>query len=183
MSRLGKKPVEIPDGVKVSLRDAVLSAEGPKGKFAQPVHPEMKVTIDTAAKRIQVERPSDSRSHRELHGLTRSLIQNAVKGVKDGYEKKLEIIGVGYNAKLTGKQIVLALGFSHPVVMDIPEGLAVKIPTPTMVEITGSDKRMVGQFAADIRFKRPCEPYNSKGIKYTDEVVRRKAGKTFVTGA
>ncbi|MBI3269228.1 MAG: 50S ribosomal protein L6 [Planctomycetes bacterium] len=183
MSRLGKKPVEIPDGVKLSLGNGVLTGEGPKGKLTLSLHPEMKVAIEAANKKVVISRPSDSRKHRELHGLTRSLIANVVKGVQVGYEKKLELIGVGYTAKLSGKQITLTLGFSHPVVMEVPDGLTVKVPSTTMVEIAGCDKRLVGQFAADVRFNRPCEPYNSKGIKYTDEVVRRKAGKTFVTGA
>ncbi|MBI5369353.1 MAG: 50S ribosomal protein L6 [Planctomycetes bacterium] len=183
MSRLGKIPVEIPDGVKLSYRDGVLTAEGPKGKMSQPLHPEMAIKIDAAAKKVVVTRPSEARKHLELHGLTRSLIAGAIKGVHLGYEKKLEVIGVGYTAKVTGKTLAMTLGFSHPIAMQIPDGLTVKTPTQTMIEVSGVDKRLVGQFAADVRFNRPCEPYNSKGVKYTDEVVRRKAGKTFVTGA
>jgi large subunit ribosomal protein L6 len=183
MSRLGRKPVAIPDGVKVAVQDRLVKVEGPKGKAAWPFHPAITVTVDAAKKQVTVTRSDDLREHRALHGLTRSTIAGMVAGVVTPYVKRLEIVGVGYNAKMQGKDLILLLGFSHPVKVPVPEGLTVTCPGPTLIEVTGCDKHQVGQFAANVRFLRPPEPYNLKGIKYADEVVRRKAGKTFVSGA
>lgn len=183
MSKIGRKPVEIPDGVDVSVDGATVKVKGPKGSIEQRIHPDMKVKVDKAAKRISVDRPSDSREHKALHGLARATVNNMVIGVTKGYEKKLEINGVGYNAKIQGTELVMALGFSHDVHMAVPSGLKVTCPNPNNITINGVDKHLVGQFAADVRHKRPPEPYNLKGIKYSDEIIRKKAGKTFVTTA
>jgi large subunit ribosomal protein L6 len=180
MSRIGIKPVEVPKQVKVSLSEGTMLVEGPKGKVRQRIHPDMKVRVE--GDRIVVERPSDSRLHRALHGTTRVLIKNAVHGVVNGYSRSLTINGVGYNAKVQGRELTINLGFSHPVKMAIPEGLTVTCPSPTVIEVTGPDRQLVGQFSAVIRSKRPPEPYNLKGIKYTDEVIKKKAGTTFVSG-
>ncbi len=185
MSRIGKKPVAIPDGVKVTLKEGTLSVEGPKGRVQQALHPDIKVTVDAAAKRIVCERPSDDRRHRALHGCMRALIGNMVQGVTQEFQRALEIVGVGYNAKVQGSQLHLNLGFNHPVILDIPPGLKVECPSLLSIVVKGADKHRVGQFAADVRSSRPPSPYPWKnvGIKYTDEVIRKKAGKTFVSGA
>ena len=180
MSRIGIKPVELPKAVKVSLSEGSIVVEGPKGKVQQRLHPDMKIKVESD--KILVERPSDSRIHRALHGTTRVLIRNAVHGVVNGYSRSLTINGVGYNAKVQGRELTINLGFSHPVKMTIPEGLIVTTPSPTVIEVAGPDRQLVGQFSAVIRSKRPPEPYNLKGIKYTDEVIKKKAGKTFVSG-
>ncbi len=180
MSRIGIKPVDLPKQVKVSLSAGLIVVEGPKGKVNQRLHPDMKVKVE--GEKITVERPSDSRLHRALHGTTRVLIRNAVHGVVTGYSRSLTINGVGYNAKVQGKELTINLGFSHPVKMTIPDGLTVTTPSPTVIEVTGADRQLVGHFSALIRGKRPPEPYNLKGIKYTDEVIKKKAGKTFVSG-
>jgi large subunit ribosomal protein L6 len=188
MSRIGKQPVVIPAGVKVSKAGAALNFEGPKGKMSLPVHPDMGITVDDKAKQVRVERPSDAKKHRALHGLTRALVDNAVRGVVDPYEKKLEITGVGYGAKVEGKNLVLNVGFAHPVKVEIPTGLTVETPKPTEVFIRGVNKQLVGEFTATARKVRPPEPYNAKGIKYgktkdqPEEIVKRKAGKAFGSG-
>lgn len=169
-------PVEIPKGVDVGLDGQVLKVKGPKGELTMDVHPEMKVVVDDSE--LRVERPSDERRHRALHGLTRSLIANMVEGVTDGFTKVLEIRGVGYRAEKKGKGLALSLGFSHPVQYDAPEGISLDCPDPTTIVVEGVDKQLVGQTAAEIRSFRPPEPYKGKGVRYRDEQVRRKAGKT-----
>jgi len=180
MSRIGKQPVVVPAGVKVNLVAECVSAEGPKGKVSVPVPQGITVKYDQDAKQIIVERQTDSREHRSLHGTIRSLVSNMVTGVSEGFARRLEIHGLGYNAKLDGRTLELNLGFSDPVRMEIPEGLDVELPNPTVVHITGADKHLVGHFAATIRKKRPPNPYKDKGIRYEREEVRRKAGKAFV---
>ncbi|MSR77024.1 MAG: 50S ribosomal protein L6 [Candidatus Omnitrophica bacterium] len=176
MSRIGKKPVEIPSGVQVAIKDLTVSVQGPKGKLQMEVHPRMKVAVKDG--HVEVSRPTDINSDRALHGLTRSLLQNMVRGVVDGYKKELEIVGVGYKAEVKGKKLVMALGFTHPIEHDIPEGIVVHCPNPTRVAVSGLDKQMVGQLAADIRSSHKPEPYKGKGIHYVGEVIRRKQGKT-----
>ena len=188
MSRIGKQPVTLPAGVKVTKSGGSVTIEGPKGKATLAVHPDMGVVVDDKAKVLRVERPSDAKLHRALHGLTRALLDNAVKGVLDPYEKKLEITGVGYGAKIEGKNLVLTVGFAHPVKLPIPAGLTVEVPKPTEIFVKGVDKQMVGEFTARTRKVRPPEPYNAKGIKYgkakdqPEEIVKRKAGKAFGSG-
>lgn len=176
MSRIGKKPVEIPSGVKLDLKGQSLNVQGPKGKLDLDVHPRMKVELKE--KEVSVIRPSDARTDRALHGLTRSLIQNMVLGVTQGYTKELEIVGVGFKAQVKGKILNLALGYSHTIDYSIPDGVQVNCPNPTRVAITGCDKQMVGQAAADIRHFHEPEPYKGKGIMYVGEQIRRKQGKT-----
>jgi len=183
MSRLGRIPVSIPDGVKVTVQGRDVKVEGPKGSASLRLGASITVAVSAAAKRLVVSRTGDLREVRALHGTTRALLANMITGVTVPYEKKLEIVGVGYNAKMQGKDVVLQLGFSHPVQVVVPEGLTVSCPSHTQIAVSGTDKRQVGQFAADIRSIRPPEPYNLKGIKYLGENVRRKAGKTFVSGA
>lgn len=180
MSRIGIKPVEVPKGVKVTFAEGHLEVTGPKGKVRQRIHPDMKVKIE--GEKVTVERPSDSAIHKALHGTTRVLVRNAVQGVTKGYLRSLTINGVGYNAKVTGRELVMSLGFSHPVKLIIPENLTVSCPSLTSIDVNGADRHAVGQFAAVIRAQRKPEPYNLKGIKYTDEVIKKKAGKTFVSG-
>ena len=175
MSRIGNKPVEIPEGVEVQVEPGRVTVKGPKGELTQEVSRDMTVKVDEGV--LTVERPTDRGPHRALHGLTRSLVQNMVIGVTDGYEKHLEIQGVGYRAQSKGKGIELALGFSHPVVVEAPEGIEFDVPEPTAIVVRGIDKQQVGQIAADIRDKRPPEPYKGKGIRYRDERVARKVGK------
>jgi large subunit ribosomal protein L6 len=181
MSRLGKKPIDIPEKVKVGVSGATVSAEGPAGKHSITVHAEIAVKVED--KRVVVTSKGKNPQSSALWGTWRSHIANLVEGVSKGYEKNLEISGVGYNAKIQGDKLSLTLGYSHPVELQVPKGLAVACPQPTSIQVKGVDKQKVGQFAAEIRAKRPAEPYNLKGVKYKDEVVRRKAGKTFVTGA
>ena len=176
MSRIGKLPVEISKGVEAKLADGTLSVKGPKGTMSLDVHPEMTIKIDDAE--IRVERPSDDKNHRALHGLTRSLVQNMVTGVTDGFSKTLEIIGVGYRAETKGKGVVLNLGFSHQIDYTPTEGVSIECPNQTTVVVSGIDKQKVGQTAAEIRSFRPPEPYKGKGVRYQGEHVRRKAGKT-----
>lgn len=183
MSRLGRKPIPIPDGVKVALQDREVRIEGPKGKLSRRFHADVSVSVDGAKKQVLVGRSGDLRQHRALHGATRSLIAGMIEGVTKSYEKKLEIVGVGYNGKVQGRDLILQLGFSHPIKVPVPEGLTATCPSPTLIEIIGADKHQIGQFAADIRALRPPEPYNLKGIRYAGEVIRKKAGKTFVSGA
>ena len=180
MSRIGKKPIPIPEGVKVKCDDGAVTIEGPKGKIIQTVHSLMKVEINEEEKQVVVIRPSEERKCKELHGLTRTLLANNVHGVTSGFSKDLEIIGLGYNIKMQGEDLVLQLGFSHPIKVKIPQGINVEIKNqtnPGKFTITGIDKQKVGQFAANIRSLRPPEPYKGKGVKYADEIIRRKAGK------
>ncbi|NUN48635.1 MAG: 50S ribosomal protein L6 [Candidatus Brocadiae bacterium] len=180
MSRIGKKPVEIPSGVKVALGQGEVKVEGPKGKLTWKVHPAIDVKVDGA--QVVVSRKGDTRLDRALHGLVRATINNMVTGVVKPYEKTLDINGVGYNVKLAGREMSLTVGFSHIVKVQVPDGISVTCPSQTRIVVQGPDKHLVGQFAANVRFVRPVEPYNLKGIKYADEVVKRKQGKTFVSG-
>jgi large subunit ribosomal protein L6 len=175
MSRIGRKPIAIPDGVTVDARPGEVSVKGPKGELSQHVSPDMTVQLDDGT--LTVARPTDRGEHRALHGLTRSLIANMVQGVTDGYEKRLEIQGVGYRARLQGKALELSLGYSHPVSVTAPEGIEFEVPTPTEVVVRGIDKQLVGEIAARIRRTRPPEPYKGKGVRYAGEQVRRKVGK------
>jgi large subunit ribosomal protein L6 len=175
MSRIGRKPVDVPDAVTVTIAPGNIVVKGPKGELAQTYSQEMTVSQEDGT--ILVARPTDRGPHRALHGLTRSLIANMVEGVTDGFEKRLEIQGVGYRAALKGKNLELALGFSHPVSIEAPEGIEFEVPQPTEVIVRGIDKQLVGQVAADIRKRRPPEPYKGKGIRYRDEQVLRKVGK------
>ena len=175
MSRIGRKPVVVPDAVTVTLAPGNIAIKGPKGELTQTYSQEMTVSQEDGT--ILVARPTDRGEHRALHGLTRSLIANMVEGVTDGFEKRLEIQGVGYRAALKGRNLELALGFSHPVSIEAPEGIEFEVPQPTEIIIRGIDKQLVGQVAADIRKRRPPEPYKGKGIRYRDEQVLRKVGK------
>lgn len=175
MSRIGKKPAKIPTGVKVSVDAGNVLVEGPKGKLKQALRPEVTVTI--ADGNVTVARKSDDRQDRAMHGLYRALIVNMIKGVSEGYEKKLEIVGVGYLAAVQGKVLQVRAGYANEIQVPIPEGLKVTCPDQTHVIIQGIDKQMVGQFAAEVRSIRKPEPYKGKGIRYDGEVVRRKAGK------
>jgi len=175
MSRIGRKPVAVPDAVTVTIAPGNIAVKGPKGELTQTYSQEMTVSQEDGT--ILVARPTDRGPHRALHGLTRSLIANMVEGVTDGFEKRLEIQGVGYRAALKGKNLELALGFSHPVSIEAPEGIDFEVPQPTEVIVRGIDKQLVGQVAADIRKRRPPEPYKGKGIRYRDEQVLRKVGK------
>jgi large subunit ribosomal protein L6 len=175
MSRIGRKPIEVPEAVTVEVAPGRVSVKGPKGELAQRLSPEMKVEESSGT--VTVERPTDRGEHRALHGLTRSLIANMVEGVTDGFEKRLEIQGVGYRAQLKGRNLEMALGYSHPVTVEPPEGIDFEVPQPTEVIVRGIDKQLVGQVAADIRKRRPPEPYKGKGIRYRDEHVARKVGK------
>ena len=175
MSRIGKKPVDIPSSVKVAIAQGEIKVEGPKGKLNFNFHPRVEVSVD--GNKVVIKRKSDMKLDKSLHGLTRSLINNMIKGVTDGYKKELEIIGVGFKAVVQGKQLVLNLGFTHPINYNIPEGITILAPKPTNVVVSGIDKRLVGQTAAEIRdFYRP-EPYKGKGVRYAGEYVRRKVGK------
>ncbi len=180
MSRIGRKPVPVPANVKVSLADSTIQVEGPKGKLTFPYRREIGVRFDEAARVVHVERGDDERLSRALHGLTRSLIANMVQGVAEGYLKKLEIVGVGYQAQLKkANTVALQVGFANQVVLEAPEGVTVVVPDPTHVHISGADKQKVGQFAAEVRKVRPPEPYKGKGIRYEGEQIRRKSGKAF----
>ena len=177
MSRIGKKPVVIPAGVTVDIKEGnVVTVKGPKGTLEQPLCPTMKLTMEDG--QITVERPDDEKENRALHGLTRALLHNMVVGVTDGFSKELEVNGVGYRAQMDGKKLVMNLGYSHPVTMEAPEGVEIEVPAPNKIIIKGYNKQVVGQFAAEVRGKRPPEPYKGKGIKYASEVVRHKEGKT-----
>ena len=176
MSRIGKKPVSIPANVKVGLTEGRVHVEGPKGKLDFNFHPRMKVSLKENA--LVVERPTNIRADRALHGLTRSLLQNMVQGVAEGYTKNLEIEGIGYRAQASGRKLVLNLGFTHPIEYLIPEGIEIKTPKPTQISVSGADRQKVGQVAAEIRHFHEPEPYKGKGIRYVGEVIRRKQGKT-----
>ena len=182
MSRIGRQPVKIPAGVTAEVKDRTVTVRGPKGELSVEIHPAIKATMVEEKKEIVLERTDDDTRARALHGTMRALVNNMVVGVSQGYSKQLEVIGLGYQARLVGKELSLTVGYSHPVVMSPPNQVTVEIPNPTHIKISGPDKQAVGQFAASIRRVRPPEPYKGKGIKYQDEVIRRKAGKAFVTG-
>ncbi len=182
MSRIGKQPVAVPTGVKVRIDNGTVAVEGPKGKLQLRHHPNIKVVYDEAAKQLRVDRPDDERQNRALHGLTRSLIANMVNGVTKGYEKKLKIEGIGYQARMDKKAVVLTVGFANSISLEPPEGVTVELTDPTSIVVRGADKQKVGQFAAEIRHVRPPEPYKGKGIRYENEQVRRKEGKSFTSG-
>lgn len=177
MSRIGRLPVTIPAGVTVKIADNnAVCVKGPKGELTQNIHPDMKINVEGAV--LTVERPSDNKMHRSLHGLSRTLINNMVVGVTAGYQKNLDIVGVGYRAALQGKNLVLTIGYSHPVEIAPVDGIVFECPAPTKIAVKGIDKQLVGEVAANIRKVREPEPYHGKGIKYETEVVRRKEGKT-----
>lgn len=177
MSRIGRKPITVPAGVEVKVDGAnVVTVKGPKGTLTQAIHPNM--TIEVTGAEINVTRPNDEKENRALHGLSRTLIANMVEGVTKGYEKKLEVNGVGYRVAKEGKKLVMNLGYSHPVVMTEIDGVTFETPDANTIFVKGIDKQLVGQIAAQVREKRPPEPYKGKGIKYADEHIRRKAGKT-----
>jgi large subunit ribosomal protein L6 len=183
MSRIGKQPVAIPGGVKVQVADGKVRVDGPKGKLEFEPHTAMLIKHDDKAKTIVISRPNDERSSRCLHGLTRTLIANMVEGVTKGYEKKLKIEGIGYQARMNKKSVVLTVGYANAVEMAPPDGVTVELPDPTTIVIKGADKQKVGQFAAEVRRVRKPEPYKGKGIRYENETVRRKEGKSFASGA
>ena len=177
MSRIGKKPVVIPANVTVTVAEGnVVTVKGPKGELTNKFHKDMILNLEGNV--LTVSRPDDEAQHRALHGLTRTLISNMVEGVEKGYSKELEVNGVGYRAEKKGNQLVMRLGFSHEVFVDEIPGITVEVPSPNRIIVSGIDKQVVGQFAAEVRGKRPPEPYKGKGIKYTTEVIRRKVGKT-----
>ena len=176
MSRIGNKPITVPDGVEVTLNENVITVKGPKGTLTREITSPITVAID--GKEIKVSRPNDEALNRSLHGLTRTLIKNMIIGVKDEFKKELEINGVGYRAQKQGNKLVLTLGYSHPVEMVEPEGITFDVPNPNQIIVRGIDKEFVGQIAAVVRTKRPPEEYRGKGIKYVDEHIRRKEGKT-----
>ena len=175
MSRIGRKPVNIPAGVEVKVSEGVVTVKGPKGTLTQKVHPNMDVKVEGTE--VIVTRPNDEKENRSLHGLTRSLIQNMVIGVTEGYKKELDVNGVGYRVQKQGKNLVMNLGYSHQVIVSDNDDITIEAPTPNKIIIKGIDKQKVGQFAAEVREKRPPEPYKGKGIKYAGEVIRRKEGK------
>lgn len=176
MSRVGKKPVVIPDGVKITQEGNYLKIKGPKGELEQQIHPNMGIEI--VENQVNVTRPDDTKQNKSLHGLSRALVQNMVTGVTDTYKKTLDIVGVGYKAELKGKNLLLNIGYSHPIFLIPPEGVTLEIPTQTQIIVSGIDKQLVGLVAAKIRSFRKPEPYKGKGIKYSDEHIVRKAGKT-----
>ena len=177
MSRIGRMPITVPAGVSVNIAEGnVVTVKGPKGELSRALRPEM--IIKQEGTTITVERPSEDKLHRSLHGLTRTLLNNMIVGVTEGYKKELDVNGVGYRVAKEGKNLVMNLGFSHQVIVSEVEGITIEVPSPNKIIIHGCDKQAVGQFAAEVREKRPPEPYKGKGIKYTDEVIRRKVGKT-----
>ncbi len=176
MSRIGKQPIPVPAGVEVRIEGPSVTVKGPKGELARTFNEDMIITLDDGV--LAVRRPDDTREHRSLHGLTRTLLANMVTGVSEGFAKNLEIVGVGYRATLKGSDLEMALGFSHPVLVKAEEGIAFEVPAPNRIVVKGIDKQRVGQVASDIRGWRPPEPYKGKGVKYEGEYVRRKLGKT-----
>ena len=179
MSRIGRAPITVPAGVEIKVEDNnVVTVKGPKGSLTQQFNPNMAIAVEDGV--LHVTRPNDAKENRALHGLTRSLLHNMVVGVTDGFKKELDVNGVGYRVAKEGNKLVMNLGFSHQVTMEEPEGIAIDVPNPNKIIISGASKQQVGQFAAEVREKRPPEPYKGKGIKYTDEVIRRKEGKTGV---
>lgn len=175
MSRIGRKPIVIPAGVDVKIDGSTVTVKGPKGTLSRTVHQNMNVAVDNGV--INVTRPDDNKLNRSLHGLTRTLVANMVEGVEKGFAKELEINGVGYRAAKQGKDLVLNIGYSHQVIVSEVDGITIEVPSPNKIVISGPDKQKVGQFAAQVREKRPPEPYKGKGIKYVDEHIRRKEGK------
>jgi large subunit ribosomal protein L6 len=182
MSRIGKQPVGVPAGVKLKVADGKVWVEGPKGKLELEYHRNMKVEYDDAAKQVRITRPDDERFSRSLHGLTRSLIANMVLGVTKGFEKKLKIEGIGYQARMDKKAVVLTVGYANAISLTPPDGVTVELTDPTSIIVRGADKQKVGQFAAEVRASRKPEPYKGKGVRYENETVRRKEGKSFTSG-
>ena len=177
MSRIGRMPITIPAGVEVTIGEGnVVTVKGPKGELTQKLHPDM--IIEQEGNEILVKRPDDEAQHKALHGLTRTLIHNMVEGVEKNFSKSLDVNGVGYRVEKKGSDLVMNLGFSHQVIVSEIPGITIDVPNPNQIVISGPDKQKVGQFAAEVREKRPPEPYKGKGIKYSDEVIRRKVGKT-----
>ena len=181
MSRIGRKPVSIPQGVKIQIEGGTVRAEGPKGKLMQPVPAGLSAKLEND--QLVISRSGDDRKMRALHGLARALVANMVTGVKDGFERKLDIVGIGYRAQLQGRVIQLALGYSHPVIFPLPEGITAEIDRQVSITLRGADKALLGQTAAKLRSLREPDPYKGKGIKYSDEVIRRKVGKKAGAGA
>lgn len=175
MSRIGKQPIVIPAGVDVTVEGNLVTVKGPKGTLSREIHPN--ITVEKDGNEIKVTRPDDKKENRSLHGLSRTLIANMVYGCNETFKKELEVNGIGYRAELKGKELVLKVGYSHDVIMAVPEGITVEVPGPNKIIISGADKQKVGQYAANVREKRPPEPYKGKGIKYADEHIRRKEGK------
>ncbi len=175
MSRIGKQPIAVPGGVEVTVEGSFVRVKGPKGALEQALHPEMRIVLEDGT--LRVERPSDERIHRSLHGLTRTLLANMVEGVTRGFEKRLEIVGVGYRAALRGSDLEIAAGYSHPVAFPAPPGIEFEVPAPNRIVVRGLDKQQVGEVAAGIRKIRKPEPYKGKGIRYEGEQVRKKGGK------
>ncbi|MBQ0110616.1 MAG: 50S ribosomal protein L6 [Oscillospiraceae bacterium] len=175
MSRIGKQPITVPAGVDVTVDGNTVTVKGAKGTLTQTFHPDMKIEFNEGA--ITVTRPSDEAAHRSLHGLTRTLINNMVVGVSEGFSKELDVMGIGYRVAKQGKDLVMTLGFSHQVIVSEVDGITIDVPNPNKIIISGPDKQQVGQFAAEVRNKRPPEPYKGKGIRYTGEYVRHKEGK------
>ncbi len=178
MSRVGKAPIELPSGVEVTVDDDVVSVKGPKGNLTETLDPRISTSVDDGV--VTLTRVDDERETRALHGLSRALVNNMVIGVSEGYQKELTAVGVGYRAALKGKTLELQVGFSHPVLVEAPDGIEFEVPEPTKIFVRGIDKQLVGQIAANVRAARPPEPYKGKGIRYVDEYVRRKAGKAGV---
>ena len=176
MSRIGRMPITVPAGVTVDIKDHLVTVKGPKGTLSQAIHPAMTVALEDGV--INVTRPNDEKQNRSLHGLTRTLVNNMIVGVTEGFKKELEVNGVGYRVQKQGKQLVMNLGYSHQVIVEEVPGITIDSPAPNKIIISGPDKQQVGQFAAEVREKSPPEPYKGKGIKYATEVIRRKEGKT-----
>ena len=175
MSRIGRKPIDLPKGVNLTIENDMATVKGPKGTLSQAISPAISIVQEEG--QVLVTRASDAKQHRALHGLTRALLANMVEGVTNGFEKKLELVGVGYRAQMQGKKLVISIGFSHPVEVDPPEGIEFEVPAVTKITVRGIDKQLVGNTAADIRAIRKPEPYKGKGIKYENETIRRKVGK------
>ena len=181
MSRIGNQPINVPAGVDVNLQAGSVTVKGPKGQLDMDLRPEVELELGEDGRVLTVKRKRENRSSRAFHGMTRALVNNMVVGVSTGFSKKLEIVGVGYNARIQGSALRLQIGFCHPVDFEIPKGLTVECPTNVSIVISGCDRQQVGQFAAKVRAIRPPEPYNAKGIRYEGEYIQRKAGKSFVT--
>ncbi len=182
MSRIGQQPVDVPENVDVEVNGSDVSVSGPEGDLQQSFHSDMKISYDADEAQIKVERTRDTQEQKALHGTSRSLLQNMVQGVSDGFSKRLEIHGTGYGAELQGDTLVIAVGYTNDVEVMIPDEISIDVPNEKVIEVSGSDKQQVGQFASEIRSIRPPEPYNQKGIRYSDEQVRSKEGKKFVSG-
>ncbi len=176
MSRIGRKPITLPKGVEVKIDDNIVIVKGPRGELTQRIPAD--ISLDISDDEILVTRPSDAKKHRAYHGLSRALVANMVEGVTNGFERKLELVGVGYRAQMQGSKLMLTVGYSHPILIDAPEGIEFEVPAVTRITVKGIDKQLVGNTAAHIRAIRKPEPYKGKGIKYENEVIRRKAGKS-----